>query len=298
MVRFKSSDSIALAFRNAPERGSASRRTLFCERADTIHFHSSLERCCGSQSRAPTGPAIVAIYDFRFRMYPFAVGPIVNRKSPIVINRMLHHEFIPAADKNSHHLWIMLHGLGDSIEGYRWLPEVARMPWMNFLLVNAPTAYYTGFSWFDFGGDILPGVKSSREALFELLDAQRAKGFPTEETTLGGFSQGCLISIEVGLRYPHRFAGIVGISGYVSEPETLVKELSPVAKQQRLLVTHGTQDPLIRVEIVRRQLRVLQDAGINLEYREFVKAHTIAGEEEIELIRKFVRAGYADVVGR
>src|SRR5947207_14238608 len=125
---------------------------------------------------------------------------------------MLHSEFIPASEPNSKRLWIMLHGLGDSIAGYRWLPQAMGLSSMNYLLVNAPDLYYGGFSWFDFGGDIVPGVKRSRELLFALLDAQRAKGFPIEQITLGGFSQGCLMSIETGLRYPHRLAGLVGIS--------------------------------------------------------------------------------------
>jgi phospholipase/carboxylesterase len=205
----------------------------------------------------------------------------------------LDHSFIPAPEKTSRRLWIMLHGLGDSVEGYRWLPEVMRLPWMNYLLVNGPDTYYTGFSWFDFGGDIVPGVKRSRERLFELLDAQRAKGFPVEQMILGGFSQGSLMSLEVGLRYPHRFAGIVGISGYVCEPEKLVTELSPVALNQRILVTHGTKDPLIPIAEVRPQIGVLKRAGLNIDFREFVKAHTIAGEEEIDVIRNFVAAGYA-----
>src|SRR5687768_11650122 len=140
---------------------------------------------------------------------------------------MLDTEFIPALSNNSRALWIMLHGLGDSIEGYRWLPQVMRLPWMNYLLVNAPDEYYGGYSWFDFTGVIAPGVERSRKLLFELLEAQRAKGFPADQTILGGFSQGCLMSIEVGLRYPHRLAGIVGISGYICEPEKLVRELSP-----------------------------------------------------------------------
>ena len=59
---------------------------------------------------------------------------------------MLHHEFIPAAEKTSRALWIMLHGLGDSIEGFRWLPEAMRLPAMNYLLVNALDEYYGGFS--------------------------------------------------------------------------------------------------------------------------------------------------------
>ena len=208
---------------------------------------------------------------------------------------MLHHEFIPAADKNSRALWIMLHGLGDSIEGFRWLPEAMRLPWMNYLLVNAPDEYYGGFSWFNFGGDILPGVARSRELLFELLDAQRAKSFATEQTILGGFSQGCLMSIEVGLRYPHRLAGIVGISGYVCQPDELVEQLAPVAFEQRLLVTHGTKDPLIRFADVREQINILKAAGLHVEFHEFLKAHTIAGDEEIEVIRNFVRGGYPQI---
>src|SRR5436190_3559122 len=103
---------------------------------------------------------------------------------------MLEHEFIAAREKTSRRLWIMLHGLGDSIEGYRWLPEAMGLPWMNYLLVNAPDPYYGGFSWFDFGGDIAPGVKQSRQMLFDLLDARRAAGFPVEQMTFGGFSQG------------------------------------------------------------------------------------------------------------
>jgi phospholipase/carboxylesterase len=209
---------------------------------------------------------------------------------------MLEHEFIPAQEKSSR-LWIMLHGLGDSIEGYRWLPEAMNLPWMNYLLVNAPEEYYGGFSWFDFAGDIVPGVGRSRKLLFDLLDAQRAKGFASEQTILGGFSQGCLMSIETGLRYPHRLAGIVGVSGYICEAEKLVKELSPVAFQQRLLITHGTQDPILRFDLIRPQIRVLENAGLNVEFHQFVKAHTIAGEPELEIIRKFVRAGYA-VVGQ
>ena len=206
---------------------------------------------------------------------------------------MLHHEFIPATDKSSRALWIMLHGLGDSIEGYRWLPEAMRLPWMNYLLVNAPDEYYGGFSWFNFGGDTAPGVMRSRKLLTQLLDAQQANGFPTGQTILGGFSQGSLMSLDVGLRYPHRLAGIVGISGYVYQPEELVAQLSPVAFEQRLLVTHGTKDPLIRFADVREQINLLKAAGLNIEFHEFLKAHTIAGEEEIEIIRSFVRGRFA-----
>lgn len=206
---------------------------------------------------------------------------------------MLNTEFYAAEEKNSKRLMIALHGLGDSIAGYRWLPSVLRLPGMNYLLVNAPDSYFGGFSWYDFSGEPGPGILRSRKLLFDLLDAQRAKGFPTEQTILFGFSQGCLMTVDVGLRYPHLFAGLVGVSGYVFEPEILLKELSAVAKQQRLLFTHGTQDPLIPFAQVREQINSLKAAGLPIEWHEFVKEHTIAGEEELEVIRKFIDAGEA-----
>jgi phospholipase/carboxylesterase len=180
------------------------------------------------------------------------------------------------------------------MEGWRWFPEAMNLPGLNYLLVDAPDEYFGGFSWFNLGeiDDMLPGIQRSRQLLFELLDHLRAKGLPAEQITLAGFSQGCLMSIDGGLRYPHRLAGIVGISGWIFEPKKLIQELSPVAKQQRLLMTHGTSDPMVPIDKVRPQIPLLQAAGVQIGWREFAKAHTIAGETEISVIRDFVRAGY------
>lgn len=210
---------------------------------------------------------------------------------------MLHSELIPAREKNSRRLMVMLHGLGDSIEGYRWWPEALNLPWLNYLLVNAPDEYYGGYSWFDYPDDIAPGILRSRKLLFDLLDGLSAKNFPPEGITLGGFSQGCLMTIDVGLRYPHRLAGLVGISGWVFELEKLTKELSPVARQQRLLMTHGRYDEVLPFEPVRGQVMALKSAGLDIAWHEFDKGHTIQGEAEIAVIREFVRAGYP-VVGK
>jgi phospholipase/carboxylesterase len=200
---------------------------------------------------------------------------------------------MPAADPKSRRLMVMLHGLGDSLEGFRWLPEALDLPWLNYLLVNAPDEYYGGFSWFDLDNPA-PGVRRSRQLLFELLDDVRGKGFPADQITLGGFSQGCLMSAEMGLSYPQVFAGIVGISGWVWEPETLIREMPAAALRQRWLLTHGTADPLLPIAKTRAQIPLLRAAGLNVTWREFAKAHTIAGEVELAVIRDFIRAGYPE----
>jgi phospholipase/carboxylesterase len=213
---------------------------------------------------------------------------------------MLDSVFIPAANKTSRRLWVMLHGLGDSVEGYRWMPDAFQLPDMNYLLVNAPDDYYGGYSWYDFDDDrsfdvMKPGIVRSRKLLFNLLDARRAAGFPSEQTVLGGFSQGCLMALDVSTRYPHRLAGVVGISGYICDPETLVKELSPMAKEQKYLVTHGTFDPLLPLDRTRAQIQMLQDAGLGIEWLEFRKEHTIAGQVEVDAIRRFISGCFPDV---
>jgi phospholipase/carboxylesterase len=205
---------------------------------------------------------------------------------------MLDTELIEARKDAGRRLMIVLHGLGDSMEGYRWLPEALQLPWLNYLLVNAPDQYYGGFAWYDIYNNPGPGIERSRKLLFELLDTTREKKFPTEKTIVFGFSQGCLMSLEIGARYPHRLAGIVGISGYAHEPAKLALELSPQAREQRFLVTHGTQDPLIPVSQVRPQIELLKHGGLKIQWHEFQKAHTIAGEQELAVIRDFVQECY------
>ncbi|HXB60031.1 MAG TPA: hypothetical protein VNU95_10720 [Candidatus Acidoferrales bacterium] len=210
---------------------------------------------------------------------------------------MLHSELVPASEKNSKRLLVMLHGLGDSIEGYRWMSETLDLPWLNVLLVNAPDKYYEGFSWFDYPDNMGPGILRSRKLLFDLLEDLRARGYPADQITLGGFSQGGLMTMDAGLRYPHRLAGLVDISGWIFEIENLLKELSPVAREQRLLITHGPFDPVIPFDPVREQANTLRVAKLKVEWHQFPKGHTIYGHEEVSVIREFVRTGYGVEVG-
>jgi phospholipase/carboxylesterase len=205
---------------------------------------------------------------------------------------MLDTDFIPAADQQSRRLMIVLHGLGDSMEGYRWWPQAMRLPWLNYLLVNAPDEYYGGFAWYDIHNPE-KGVRRSHQLLTELLTHLKGKEFVPAQTVMSGFSQGCLMLIELGARLPDKLAGIVGVSGYVMDPDELVSHLGPAALEQRFLLTHGTQDPLIPIEQVRPQIEILRKAGLQINWREFQKAHTIAGEEEMSVIRAFVQDCFA-----
>jgi phospholipase/carboxylesterase len=205
---------------------------------------------------------------------------------------VLETELIRAEQEKEPRLMIVLHGLGDSMEGYRWLPQAMQLPWLGYLLVNAPDPYYTGFAWYPLDSDPGPAIERSRKLLFELLDQVRAGGVAAEKIIVFGFSQGCLMAIEAGARYPHRLAGIAGVSGYVHEPDRLLRELSPQARQQRFLITHGTYDPLIPIDLARPQMVLLRQAGLRIDWREFAKEHTIDGDLELSALRGFVSDSY------
>ena len=204
----------------------------------------------------------------------------------------LKNELVPAREAGSKRLMVLLHGLGDSMEGFRWMPEALGFRTMNYLLVNAPDPYYGGFSWYDIYGDSDPGIRNSRAELAGLLDALVAQGYPTAETTLFGFSQGCLMAMEMAARYPARFAGVIGVSGYVHRLEHLIADFSPAALSQRVLFTHGSQDVMVGCAAVAEDVVALKKAGMSIDWRVFPKGHEIAGEAELGLIRRFAREGY------
>lgn len=198
--------------------------------------------------------------------------------------------FIPAEDTTSRCLMMVLHGMGDSIEGYRWLPEELQLPWLNYLLINGPDECFGGYSWFDLYGKQSVGIQHSNKLLTQLLNHQ-AKQFPTEKTFMLGFSQGCVMTLEIALCYPKLLAGLIGISGYISEWEDVQYRISRVAKQQRILVSHGIMDPVLPFDQAKEQMQQLKKEGYNIQWHEFPKEHTIIGDE-ICLIRDFVQQPY------
>ncbi|MGE5689461.1 MAG: alpha/beta hydrolase, partial [Pseudomonadota bacterium] len=105
---------------------------------------------------------------------------------------------------------------------------------------------------------------------------------PLDRVVVGGFSQGAVMSLALGLgRDRPRPAGIVALSGFVPtvdgwEPD-LEGGLPPVA------LGHGTYDPVIPVEFGRRAHRLLADAGADVTYRESPLPHAIDPRYAAEL---------------
>jgi phospholipase/carboxylesterase len=200
----------------------------------------------------------------------------------------LDHVWLPAP-RGARQLVVVLHGLGDSTEGFLWIQEAFAIDSLDYLLVNAPTPYYTGFSWYDLPPNQAAGISNSRKLLHEVFIQIEHLGYPPERTFLFGFSQGCLMTLEFGARYPRRLAGYVGISGYSTDPEALLREMNPEVNRGDWLITHGLDDEVLPVTTTRSQMQFFNERGFRIDYREYRKPHTIDIRRELPEVRDWLR---------
>lgn len=199
---------------------------------------------------------------------------------------LFEHKYFPAKTPGPREkLMVVFHGLGDSLHGFTWMPQELRLDSLAYLLVNAPDDYYGGFSWFDFtggGADMGPaiaGIKRSRALIQKLLGELESQGLAAEDIFLFGFSQGCLMALDAGLRYGKLLGGIVGVSGWLAFQEEYPAAFSPVARDQEFLVTHGLRDPLLPFRTTEAQAAFLKAQGIKVTFQRYDKDHTILPEE-------------------
>jgi phospholipase/carboxylesterase len=112
--------------------------------------------------------------------------------------------------------------------------------------------------------------QASYRELVEWVDA-----LPFERVVLGGFSQGCVMSLAVSLgsELVRRPVAVCGFSGFAPVVEGWAidesRPLPPVA------LGHGTLDPVIPVEFGRRARDHLLAAGGEVLYREYPLPHAL-----------------------
>ena len=202
-------------------------------------------------------------------------------------NLELENLFIPSKVP-SKKLMIILHGRGDSSEGFIGLPPFLDLADMNYILFDAPFEYFTGHSWYQLPPDQLPGIEYSSKLLTKDLDTLFESSFNAEESFLFGFSQGSLLTFEFGARYHKTLAGYIAISGYIYDAHTLVDEMNQDTNNNNWLCTHGTKDPVLPYETSKEQIKVLQDSGFKIEFKSYDKEHNIESDE-ITMIAQWIK---------
>jgi phospholipase/carboxylesterase len=201
----------------------------------------------------------------------------------------LGHIWLPASQP-AKKVMVVLHGLGDSAEGFLWIQDAFAIESLDYLLLNGPAPYYTGFGWYDLPPHQNPGITNSRKLLNEVFTQLEQGGYGPERTFLFGFSQGCLMTLEFGARYSRRLAGYIGVSGYSTDPEKLLQEMNSEVNHGDWLITHGTDDEVLPVTTTRAQMKFFNKRGFKIDYREYMKPHTIDVRRELPDIREWLKA--------
>lgn len=100
-----------------------------------------------------------------------------------------------------------------------------------------------------------------------------------------GFSQGGVISYDLALRDPERFAGLVALSSWL--PDSLSSGLadSPDYADLPTYVVHGTEDPMLPIERGRHSRDRLVELGVPTTYREYEMQHEIRPEALKDLVQ-------------
>lgn len=197
---------------------------------------------------------------------------------------------------------IVLHGLG--ADGHDLAPIAAGLGLaddlrVRFVFPHAPArpvslnGGYRMRAWYDIvDADLsrradLAGVRDSREHIERLIERERARGVSAGRIILAGFSQGGAVALYTGLRHAEQLAGIVALSAYLIEGRALGLEASVANRSTPILMCHGTEDEVVRVEWGQMSRDMLEQGGYLVEWNTFLMGHTVAAEE-IAIVGQFI----------
>ena len=189
---------------------------------------------------------------------------------------------------------IWLHGLGAS--GDDFVPivrelDLTGLPAIRFIFPHAPTMAVTvnnGYvmrAWYDIVGADLTrredesGLRASQAMVEQLIAQEKARGVPAERIVLAGFSQGCAMTLQTGLRHPEKLAGLMCLSGYVPLHTTLAAERHAANQDTPIFLAHGRGDQVIPIIRAEQSRDLLGSLGYQVEWHEYLMPHSVCPEE-------------------
>ena len=169
---------------------------------------------------------------------------------------------------------IFLHGYGaDGADLFSLSdPLSEQLPDCFFASPDAPRkcgASPFGYEWFpipDIDGSTIPdmmqALASSEKLIIKLIDGYKNRfGLDYSDIILLGFSQGCMISLNIGLRQLNDLGGIVGISGRLLMPESL--EENKKEGYPPVILIHGDADDVVPISLMHDAEKTLNKLNVN-----------------------------------
>ena len=189
---------------------------------------------------------------------------------------------------------IWMHGLG--ADGNDFVPlvrelDLAGLPGIRFVFPSAgmiPVTVNNGYvmrAWYDIKSANLvnredeAGLRASQVQIEALIAREKARGIPAARIILAGFSQGCAMTLQAGLRHPETLAGLLCLSGYLPLADHAAAEHTPQSLATPIFMAHGRQDgvvPLARAEASHKTVAAL---GYQVEWHAYPMQHSLCQEE-------------------
>ncbi len=189
---------------------------------------------------------------------------------------------------------IWMHGLG--ADGNDFVPIVGELdltgcPGIRFIFPHAETMPVTinnGYvmrAWYDIlGMDLVrredeAGLRASQQRIEDLIMREVERGIAADNIVLAGFSQGCAMTLQTGLRHPHKLAGLICLSGYLPLAGTVAAERSDANRQTPIFMAHGRGDGVVTINRAEASRDLLKELGYEIDWHEYLMPHSVCAEE-------------------
>ena len=178
------------------------------------------------------------------------------------------YKYGPLSGAEPEQLVILLHGLGSDGRDLIGLAPLFAQSLQNAIFI-APDAPFpcdmapVGYQWFSLQDRrnhvVLGGVQHAAPILDHFIATQmELYNVPADRTALVGFSQGTMMSLYAGPRFPEKLAGVLGYSGALVGGEALDQE--GIFKIPVHLI-HGDSDDVVPVDRYHDAKKQLEDNG-------------------------------------
>mgnify|MGYP001167848347 FL=1 len=170
---------------------------------------------------------------------------------------------------------ILCHGYGGDGKDISILANYWRayLPDTIFICPDAPekcAASPSGFQWFDLMDQtpeqVLAKSLVAENKLNKIIDEVKNKhNLNANQIIVGGFSQGCMISLQTGLKRKDQINSIIGYSGRIIDVEHLSKN---IISRPKIILMHGDKDQVVSIDSL-------------LESKDFFRNHNYEIETKI-----------------
>ena len=192
---------------------------------------------------------------------------------------------------------ILCHGYGGDGKDISLLAAYWQtyLPETLFICPDAPekcTVSPTGYQWFDLNSEntkdqILTKSLVAEIKLNQLIDEVKEKNnFSANQIVIGGFSQGCMISLQTGIKRKDIINSIVGYSGRIIDVEHLGKN---IVSKPNIILMHGDIDQIVPVDSLLEAKNFFSENNFNAETKIFTNCEHRISTEGSSLGLQFIK---------